>query len=135
MTDTAKIAQLEEALAGARREIAVAGEAAYAEGVTNTEARAGKRIAGLEMAVGVAAEEMAKMVSELAAFKSHDRCNAGMRSWIKTLEAENKGLRDFIKGIAGAPCMEQPGEFPEEGESGIAPCLTCQARAALTRPK
>lgn len=31
--------------------------------------------------------------SDLAAFLSHDRCNAGMRSRIKTLEEENAALR------------------------------------------
>ena len=42
-------------------------------------------------------------------------------------------MYEFIKQIADTPCYENPGEFPEDGESGIAPCLSCQARAAIAK--
>ena len=42
-------------------------------------------------------------------------------------------MYDFVRRLADQVCYEEPGEFPEKGESGHAPCLTCQARAAIAR--
>lgn len=52
-------------------------------------------------------------------------------SEVKRLRESKKELLAFIKTIADAGCWENPGEFPEDGESGNAPCLACQARAAI----
>jgi len=49
------------------------------------------------------------------------------------LIATSPDLFEFVKEIADEPCYEQPGEFPEPGESGIAPCRSCQARALIAK--
>ena len=37
----------------------------------------------------------------------------------------------FIQDIADEGCYEAPGEYPEPGEYGQAPCKSCQARQIL----
>ena len=48
---------------------------------------------------------------------------------------ERDDLYSFVKEIADEPCYESPGEFPEPGESGQAPCLSCQARSVIAKVK
>lgn len=40
---------------------------------------------------------------------------------------------DFIAEIAEQECDDLPGEYPEEGESGHAPCLPCRAKALIAK--
>lgn len=44
-------------------------------------------------------------------------------------------LYDFIDEIALAECHDEPGEYPESGESGHAPCLACRAKALVRKVK
>ena len=41
-------------------------------------------------------------------------------------------LLGIVRSMASSDCYEDPGEFPEEGESGNAPCLPCRAKKALS---
>lgn len=44
-------------------------------------------------------------------------------------------LLEIVRNIASSDCYDDPGEFPEQGESGTAPCLPCRAKKALSKFK
>lgn len=88
---TAKIAQLEEALAGARAEL---NETWYEPKEHGPDAW---RRPTAE-AYGRVCVLLRKAEAKLAAF-NHDRCSSGFRSLLKTAEAENKGLREALEKI------------------------------------
>lgn len=43
----------------------------------------------------------------------------------------HEALLDFVKDIAKDECYRTPGEYPEMGEDGRAPCRSCQAREII----
>ena len=49
-----------------------------------------------------------------------------------SLHAAAPLMYDFVKSFAG-PCHNDPGEYPEEGESGHAPCNACRANALVAK--
>lgn len=49
------------------------------------------------------------------------------------LIAASPTMYDFIKRLADLPCDDLPGEYPEKGESGHAPCLNCEAKKLLNK--
>jgi len=49
------------------------------------------------------------------------------------LIAAAPNLLDFVKSVAVGECYNDPGEYPEPGESGVSPCLRCQAKALVTK--
>lgn len=54
-------------------------------------------------------------------------------TYLGSLIAAAPDLYEFIKDLADQRCYEEDGEFPDDGESGIAPCLSCRARAAIAK--
>ena len=91
-----------------------------------------------EAAIARIRERAEKAEAELAAHKSHDRCNAGLRSLLKTAEAENKVLREALISAMnrmGGPTMtyspeNEVNEWRERWEK-----TAIEFIAALTRTK
>lgn len=81
------------------------------------------KLAQLEEALAKENLTVINLMAELAAQKRHDRCNAGMRSRVKTLEEENDGLREFVEEWVKCRCE------PETD------CHRCKFLAAPTRTK
>ena len=44
-----------------------------------------------------------------------------------------KELIAFVRGFADQDCYDDPGEYPEEGEAGKAPCQSCEARSIIAK--
>lgn len=44
-------------------------------------------------------------------------------------------MYDFINDLASQQCYDEPGEYPESGETGKAPCLACRAKAIVQKVK
>lgn len=40
---------------------------------------------------------------------------------------------EFVKGYAAQECWDLPGEYPEAGETGKAPCPACEARTLIAK--
>lgn len=40
---------------------------------------------------------------------------------------------EFVERLAGQPCEDLPGEYPEAGEEGKAPCLPCEAKQIVAQ--
>jgi hypothetical protein len=45
----------------------------------------------------------------------------------------HEALFSFAKEIAAEHCYRTPGEYPEAGEDGHAPCRSCQARETIAQ--
>lgn len=41
-------------------------------------------------------------------------------------------LLEFVRHFSG-DCMNEPGEYPETGESGKAPCVACRANSLIAQ--
>jgi hypothetical protein len=50
------------------------------------------------------------------------------------LKRQRDVLLAFVETLTGE-CEDNPGEYPEDGESGKAPCLRCRAREVLAKVK
>lgn len=52
---------------------------------------------------------------------------------IRKLIKDKQALLEFVKDIAADACYRTPGEYPDAGEDGKAPCRSCQAREIIAQ--